>query len=436
MVKRIMEFLEEKVVPISAKVSGNKNVIALTKTFQSIIPIVTVGSVFLLLSRPLINPINLSEGTFIYSVMSRWETLVKLYGAPLKIAANLTIGSIGLYVSLGISYFISEEYEINQLVSVFTTFASFVILSSIKVEDIGISINNFGGTGIFTGMIVAFFTTGLIKFMKDRGIGHVKLPETVPPVVSTSLSSILPVFFNIFISIVVSIFIQTVIGVTFPDLLVTLLTPVLAPINGLVGISIFIVLSALSFWFGVHSDTIWALLKPLLYSNLAINAEAYMNGTSLIDLPTIATTSFAYNFTAIGGAGATFGLAILLLRSKSKELKALGKIAFLPSLFNINEPIIFGVPIMLNPIFLIPFIGAQLMNGIVAYGAMYFKLINRTYMYGGTTMPVGLPNFLTTLDWRAVILVAILVIMDILIYLPFFKVYEQRKVEEESKLAL
>lgn len=124
--------------------------------------------------------------------------------------------------------------------------------------------------------------------------------------------------------------------------------------------------------------------------------------------------------------------AFLLLRSKSKQIKMVGKLAVIPALFNINEPIIFGLPIVLNPLFLIPFICAQTINGVATYLCMDFGLVNRTFVYPGWNIPTPIAQFLATMDWRAVVLALVLLVVDGLIYYPFLKVWEHQKLEEEN----
>lgn len=169
-----------------------------------------------------------------------------------------------------------------------------------------------------------------------------------------------------------------------------------------------------------------------MYANLATNSAAYAAGTAATALPTVWTESLWWNFMVTGGSGATLVVAFLLLKSKSKQMKTVGKLAVIPALFNINEPIIFGLPIVLNPLFLIPFICAQTINGVAAYLCMDFGLVNRTFVYPGWNIPTPIAQFLATMDWRAVVLALVLLVVDGLIYYPFLKVWERQKLEEEQ----
>uniref|UniRef100_UPI001BD640F3 PTS transporter subunit EIIC n=1 Tax=Tepidanaerobacter acetatoxydans TaxID=499229 RepID=UPI001BD640F3 len=134
-----------------------------------------------------------------------------------------------------------------------------------------------------------------------------------------------------------------------------------------------------------------------------------------------------------GGAGATFALALLLLNAKSSQLKAIGKVGIWPTMFNINEPITFGMPIMMNPVMFIPFILAPLAAAVTTYAAMATNLVARPYAIVPWTTPVFISGFLTTGDWKAVILQLVNIIIAAIIYYPFLKMWDKMKLEEETK---
>ena len=134
----------------------------------------------------------------------------------------------------------------------------------------------------------------------------------------------------------------------------------------------------------------------------------------------------------LGGGGATLGLCILLLRSKSKELKTLGKLSIGPAIFNINEPIIFGLPMVLNPLMMIPFIFVPVVNSIIAYGCMAFNIVGKGIIETPWTTPAPLGAALGCMDIKAGILVIGLILLDICLYYPFFKLMEKQKLDEEN----
>lgn len=135
---------------------------------------------------------------------------------------------------------------------------------------------------------------------------------------------------------------------------------------------------------------------------------------------------------AIGGSGATLGLAFLAASSKSKQIRTIGRISVIPAIFNINEPLIFGLPLMYNPIMMIPFIIVMPLNGVLTYLAMSSGLVARTFAYASWNMFAPIAALIDTMDVKALLLILVLIVIDILIYLPFFKVYEKQKLKEES----
>lgn len=159
---------------------------------------------------------------------------------------------------------------------------------------------------------------------------------------------------------------------------------------------------------------------------------AYAAGSAVTELPNILVEPFWWTFMMIGGSGATFGLAFCALFSKSKQLRTVGKLGIVPAFFNINEPIIFGMPIMFNPTLFLPFVICPVLNGVVAYAAMALGIVGRCFVYPSWNMFCPIAAILSTMDWKAVVLCVGLIVIDVLIYLPFFKAYEKKKIAEEQ----
>jgi cellobiose PTS system EIIC component len=226
--------------------------------------------------------------------------------------------------------------------------------------------------------------------------------------------------------------ILSITGNGLPVLMTTIMTPIVSMVDNVWGVLILALVVMLFWWFGIHDSVITSALDPFFYSNLGANASAFAAGTAAVALPYVVTTPFWWNFMAIGGSGATLGLAVLALTSKSKQIKTIGKIAIIPSLFNINEPLIFGLPLMYNPIMMIPFILVMPLNGVITYMAMSTGLVARTFAYASWNMFCPIAALIDTMDIKALILILLLIAIDMIIYLPFFKVYERQKIKEES----
>ena len=162
---------------------------------------------------------------------------------------------------------------------------------------------------------------------------------------------------------------------------------------------------------------------------LITNIAAYSAGKPLVHF---FTQPFWSYIIALGGGGATLGLCILLLRAKSVELRTLGKLSIGPAIFNINEPIIFGLPMVLNPIMMIPFIFVPVVNSIIAYTCMALHIVGKGVIETPWTTPAPLGAALGCMDIKAGIMVVGLIILDMALYYPFVKLLDKQKLEEEN----
>jgi len=259
------------------------------------------------------------------------------------------------------------------------------------------------------------------------------MPEGVPPAVAQSFESLIPMIANVAIFYAVSLMLTSTTGMNFPQAVMKILAPAIGGVNTLWG-TLLLVLICQVFWLmGIHgTNIIGIIITPVAISNLLENATARTAGQAL---PQILSDPF-WMFITIGGSGATFGLVLLYLRSKSKQLKMVGKISIGPAFFNIGEPLIFGSPLVMNPVMAIPFIVAPLVNVTITYLCMKTNLVGRGFAAVPWTTPSVIAGGLSTMDIKAALLVIVLIAIDIVIYLPFFKVFEKIKIEEELKLEL
>ena len=215
---------------------------------------------------------------------------------------------------------------------------------------------------------------------------------------------------------------------TFPEFIYTSMAPSLQAADSLLFTVIMTLLVHFFWFFGIHDAALSGILAPIRDGNLSINVAAKAAGEAL---PHVFTTPFWVYFVAIGGCGSLLALAILLVRSKSKQLKTVGRIGIIPAFFGIGEPIVFGVPVMLNPYYLIPFLCASTFNAIVSFVLMESNIIGRTFAMLSWQMPNIPGAFLSTMDIKAMFLVCGLLVVDILIYYPFFKMHEKQCVAME-----
>lgn len=290
--------------------------------------------------------------------------------------------------------------------------------------------------GLFVAIVLGLINGWVYQWFINHNI-QIKMPDSVPPAVSKSFSAILPGATLIVGWLIVYGVLD---AFKLPNLHMIAKTVLGTPLgllgNNIIGVVI-LVMCCSGLWFvGLHGGNIVnKIMEPIWLTNLGENAEAFKAGENLQH---IFTTPFIDNFVYIGGAGATIGLVLALAwmarrKNASKQAKTLTPITVIPGLFNINEPTMFGIPVVLNILLLIPFVVAPVVNLIISYLSMASGLVPLTYTAPGWTTPPVISGFLATGSIRASILQIILVVADILLYLPFVAAVEKRfKADEEQ----
>jgi PTS system cellobiose-specific IIC component len=289
----------------------------------------------------------------------------------------------------------------------------------------------FGMQGVLVAIISGFWAAEVSALFKKKGW----------IVNADGLPDIAKVWFEYMIAGVIIVIGPWVVTHLLNIDLYTIFTQLLSPLMNIFGSfwgwTLAMVLSPLFFYFGIHPMTIVQLIAPIYVGALAHNVELLNQGIA----PTLANGFFianiaTWNFLNIGGTGSTLGLNILLLFSKNKGLKKLGRLAFLPSLLNINEPLLFGIPILYNPVFLIPFVLGTAINSSITFLVMSIGLVNIPATYAlAPNIPAPLNGYIITQDWKAVILILTLIVLDIVIWAPFVKIYEKKMNNTDSENA-
>lgn len=430
----IANFIERFMSPIAGKIAGNKHLQIIAAAFMSILPLIMVGSFALIISSPFLDYTTMDPSNFFYGFFKAWSDFSVGFGSHLNYLFNITLGSQGLWIAIAIAYVTAKRRDLHMLNSIIVVFVSFMIVNS-ELIDWNWSSSYFGGTGLFSSIIISFVAIDLYTYLTNKKIGLIKFPDSVPEVLSSSISTLVPMALIFILMVIVRSVFNDLIGISFPALVMSLGSHMNMAVDSIWGMSLASTLSQIGWWFGIHSSAILSVVTPSLEANMLANMNAFAAGTPLSDLPTIVNTTFYYTYVTIGGGGATFGLVFLMLKSRSEQIRTIGKLSVVPAFFGINEPILFGLPIVLNPIFLIPFLLTHVVNIIIVYYAMSLNLVNKIVMSLSAQTPVGLSNVLGNLDFRSLILLVITILVDIILYYPFFKLFEKEKVEEEEALA-
>ena len=289
-------------------------------------------------------------------------------------------------------------------------------------------VTRFGTTGIFTAIIMAVVTVQIYRLcLKKNWV--IKMPEAVPEGVSRGFSALIPGFVVAF----TVLFINGALVMMGTDIFKVIAIPfsfVTHLTNSWIGLMIIYFLTQLLWIVGIHgANIIFAFVSPIALANMASNAS---EGTRFI-----VAGEFSNMFVIAGGSGATLGLCIwLATRAKSEQLSAIGKASIVPGIFNINEPLIFGIPIIYNPTLAVPFILAPMTSATIYYLAMELNLIKAVFAQVPWPTPVGIGAFLGTGDLKAVIVALVCAIAAFLVYYPFIRAYDKKLLKEEQGASL
>lgn len=430
----IANFAEKFLSPIAGKVAGNKHLQIIAAAFMSILPIIMIGSFALIISTPFLDYTTMDSSNFFYGFFKAWSEFSNGFGKNLNYLFNITLGSQALWIALAIAYVTAKRRDLNLLNSIIVVFVSFLIVNGDLIEW-NWSSAYFGGTGLFSSILVAFISIDLYTYLTNKKVGLIKFPDSVPEVLSSSIGTLVPMTVVFILMVIIRFSFNDLIGTSFPSLIMSLGTHLNMAVDSIWGMSIASTLSQIGWWFGIHSSAILSVVTPSLEANNLANMTAFANGVPMNELPTIVNTTFYYTYITIGGGGATFGLVLLMLKSRSEQIRAIGKLSIVPAFFGINEPVLFGLPVVLNPIFLIPFLLTHVVNIIIVYFAMSMNLMNKVVMSLSAQTPIGISNVLGNLDFRSLIFLIICIIVDIILYYPFFKMFEKEKIAEEKALS-
>nr|WP_268876429.1 PTS transporter subunit EIIC [Corynebacterium yudongzhengii] len=289
--------------------------------------------------------------------------------------------------------------------------------------------------GLFVAIVLGLINGWVYQWFINHNI-QLRMPEGVPPAVAKSLSAIVPGAVLVVAWLIVYALLD---ALSLPDIHSIIQAVVAGPL-GLLGSNVFgifiLILLNCAFWFlGIHGGSVVdGIMKPVWIANLDENRATYEAGQ---ELPNIFTLSFTENFVYLGGSGAALGLGIALFvmsrkRKASQRSKTLGPLVMLPGWFNINEPMMFGVPVVLNPLLIVPFVAAPIINMLITYVCMKVGIVPLTYVTPGWTTPPIISGVLATGSIMGSILQLVLVIIDVCLYLPFIFTQERKWKTEEA----
>ena len=422
--EKVNVFLQEKMMPIAAKLGANRFLVAIRDGITFAMPLIIIGSVFMILAS---------------FPIPGWEKFMGDIGVAnyLWKGVDSSFGLIGLVASFGIAYSLVKQYGVDGIPGGIVSLSAFITVTPFVTGEAGAGMPTafMASKGLFVALILGLINGYVYQWFINHNV-QIKMPDTVPPAVSKSFSAIIPGFVIISFWLIVFGLLDALHLPNMHEIAAVVLGKPLGLLgNNTFGVMLLAGLNSL-FWFvGIHGgNLVNKIMEPLWLANLDANRVAHQSGEQLQH---IFTTVFMDNFVYLGGGGATIGLVIALAylarkKKASQQAKALTPITLTPGLFNINEPAMFGIPIVLNILLLVPFILAPMINLLISYFAMASGLVSLTYTSPGWTVPPIISGVLATGDIKASILQLICVIIDILIYLPFISMIEKNFQKEEQ----
>ena len=403
----------------------NRYLAAIRDGFISIMPLVITASLF-----TLINSVFVGEGNY----LDKW------FGLPCSEFAQLgsVIGSASMSVMAILLTFttakaLAKNYKMDTSITGAMAVVSFLCLTPFVADaTIGEYVTTYylGAAGMFTAFLSALLSVEVLRFLMSFKALIIKMPESVPTGIARSFNSIIPVALTVIIFAIVRI-VTDAMGAPLNDLIFTWIqTPFTAIVSSPIGLIIIYILYMLLWGFGIHSAYIFnPILEPIYLASLALNVNAINAGeaaTQIITKPFLDSVAF------MGGAGNMLALVIaIFLVSKRNDYKVIGKLGLVPALFNISEPLMFGLPVVMNPILIIPMIGATLAGLGIGALATQIGIMAHTYVLIPWTTPPVISAFLATGgDIMSGVVGLVILIVSVLIYIPFVKVMNKERAEQ------
>ncbi|ETY72990.1 PTS beta-glucoside transporter subunit IIC [Lactiplantibacillus fabifermentans T30PCM01] len=421
---------------VAGKLSTNNYIMAVRDGFAGTIPITITAAFFLL-----INNVLLADKTGFLRNMPG-HTILSNIGVQ---AYNGTLGILTVLVTFLIGFRLANYLKSDGATAGIVSVACYVALipNTIAVTTMaGKTVNAAGvltqsqtsATAMILGIIASLLgTTILVKFNGNDKL-QIKMPDGVPPAVAKAFSSLFPAFFTITIFAAVEEIVVALTHSTVPDIIVKVLqAPLVGGFQSLPGILLYVFLATVVFIFGIHGAFVFgAISGPILLTSLQQNIDAVKAGHAATN---IVTQPFLDAYVYMGGGGTMLCLVIaILIFSRRKDERMIANIGGVASLFNISEPMMFGVPIVFNPIYAIPFVVAPMVATIMAYAATAWHLVNTTYILIPWVTPPIISGYLATGgDVRASILQILTLVVGTLIYAPFVMVSNRAFKKQQAK---
>lgn len=418
--------LDSVLTPICTKIMQNKTISAISNSMMKLMPIFIGGAIFSLIANFPITAVT----TFLTDI-----GIKPILDTFVTTQTNLQ--------PIFLAFIISHTYAKNQnadgvIAGIFSLLTYFMLMpATFNVGEqvfTAYSADYMGGQGIFAAIIISIVISKIYVFTVQKHLVF-KLPDSVPPMVSKSFEPIYSGILIIGLGLLISfIFQQTSYGNFFTAIVTLVQTPIMSVGASVPAMMLFYTVVNLFWFFGIHPSALMAIFTPVLTTIMASNAGAMMQG---VEMPYVGE-QVAYMVSAMGGTGCTLGLVfVMLIFAKSQRFKAMNKLCAVPGICNINEPLIFGMPLMMNPLFFFPMILSAPLN--IALITVFSKFVPFSFnavaaMSAPWTMPWPITGFLAG-GLPLCLIILLIVLVDAFLFLPFFIVADRKELAEEKALS-
>ena len=420
--------LEKWLSPLSDKLGNQRHLQAISNGMMMSLALIVVGSIFLIIANP---PVNLdivdvnTSNIFMKGLISWKQWAVENYNV-ITVPYTMTMGLIGLVTTFGVGYSLAESYKMKAAISGIISMCVFLMIAA-PVADGQLSMTYLGADGLFVALIVGLLSVEICRVVGEKVV--FTFPESVPTAVTNFVNSLLPLAANIIVIYGLNLIVMACSGKALPELIMSVLTPAISSVDNVWAYMGIFVFSNILWLFGINgSSIIFPIVFTLGITNTGLNAELVNAGQSAEYVMNLQM----YRYAVLGGGGNTLGLVLLMCFSQVKHLRSIGKLSVVPGICGINEPVIFGGPIVLNPILAIPFVFMPCISIGLGYWAQSMGLVSLGYIVDPSFTPFFAQGFLSALDIRNVIFMCVLVAISVAVYYPFFKVYEKSLMEKEK----
>lgn len=432
-----MEKLFNKLGKLSQKLGGQIHLRSIRDAFASLIPFIIIAGLMIFVNNVILLPTGFMSKVINPATLTSWQDIgTSIVNGTLNFLAILLAGAGAYHLA------VNRKFD-NPIAPAFLAISIFVILLPLttSITPIGaknavntlgvISFNATNSGGMFVGIIISILSTELFIWLSKNKRLKINIGgEGVPPAVIKSFNSLIPIIITIIIFAIVSYGVKQISGTDINTLILkTIQRPLVSLVTSLPGFIILMLLSNLLFSMGIHPGGVVApIMDPILYIAMNQNMTAFANGQVA---PNIINMAFKDTFGVMGGSGNTIALLIaIFLVSKRKDFRDIAKLSTAPGIFNINEPVIFGLPIVFDLTLMIPFILASPICLAAAYFVTKMGWMSRVVIQTPWTTPPVLSGFLATGgDWRASVFQIIMIALTVLLYIPFVRLSEKRNSE-------